>query len=511
MNVLVASHYDTKGRMVMSLMRFRKKDTSDHAEPAPAKTVAKKTASEPRKNIFQRIRDYLVDSYNGLYKIFLSGYVPKTSTFVLVITGIIIGLVWGYGLNPTQYYDAAPSSLRQSAQDQWIKMVAGSHFSNFYTDEDVVRLLQQVENPAGNITRLLESSPPNTTERVALQNIQPLAIQAGAGTPAPKPEGFLADLIKGWILPIIIVVIAMPLLNLAWKVLLYQYVAFPIIDFIKMRTDENYRQDKARRRAELEAARQRRQLQEQMVVEKDEALGAPIIQKLSIYTKGRNYDDSFEIEDDADTFLGECGASIAAKDDSGEPVAIEVWMFEMASQNTLSKIFITPAAANDPAVRSKLEPRVENPATDIIVAQNGSTLRINADTLILQAKILETAYSPAGNAFETFQMQIATFSKGAGGAPSAFAPPAATMPTPAMPPQPAPTFAPPPAPVNPEPSGGLRPLAPPPASPSPVGGGLRPLAPPPLQPLQPPPRPVQPPEDDDPFGGSGDFTPLGNS
>lgn len=495
----------------MSLMRFRKKDKSDHAEPIPQKAVAQKPDSGPRKNIFQRIRDYLIDSYNGLYKIFLSGYVPKTSTFMLVITGIIIGLIWGYGLNPTRYYDAAPSSLRQSAQDQWIKMVAGSHFSNFYTEEDVIRLLQQIENPAANITRLLESSTPNTTEQVALQNIQPLAIQAGAGTPAPKPEGFLADLIKGWILPIIIVVIAMPLLNLAWKVLLYQYVAFPIIDFVKMRTDEKYREDKARRRAELEAARQRRQLQEQMVVEKDEALGSPIIQKLSIYTKGRNYDDSFEIEDDADTFLGECGASIAVKDDAGEPVAIEVWMFEMASQNTLSKIFVTPAAVNDPGIRSKLEPRVENPMTDIVVAQNGSVLRINADTLILQAKIIEASYSPSGNAFETFQMQVATFAKGSSTAPmpSAFAPPPTAMPTPTPVtlPQPAPTYSAPPMPINPESSGGLKPLSPPPAPPS----GLRPLSPPPLQPLQPPPRPASPPEEDDPFGGSGDFTPLGNN
>jgi hypothetical protein len=64
----------------------------------------------------------------------------------------------------------------------------------------------------------------------------------------------------------------------------------------------------------------------------DAELGEPVTRKMSVFLMGRGqYDDSFEIEDQNDMFLGECGAAIAETIGEGSPTkvaAIEVWLFD---------------------------------------------------------------------------------------------------------------------------------------------------------------------------------------
>ena len=249
-------------------------------------------------------------------------------------------------------------------------------------------------------------------------------------------------------------------------------------------------------------------------------------------------------------FLGECGVSIATR--AGDDVqSVEFWGFDMATQDTLTKIFAAPAAVNDPALQAKLGPRVENPATDIIAAAPNAKLTLETDSIRIQGEIVSVVYNDAGgtpnSGIENMQLKILTWQKqgspvgaAAGGFPPI--PPPQPLPDysaikfdppPQMPASPSPggrslddyddiTFDPPPQmPASPPPGGrslddydditfdpppqmpsGRNPLQPPPLQMPP--SGLNPLQPPPLQ--MPPQRPK--PEEDDPFGGTGDFTPL---
>jgi len=562
----------------MSFLRRNKKDaTPDDAEaktPPPATPdPAPDGGSEEKKSgggPIAGIRQWLIDSYNGIYKIVLEPSMPKTSTVLMVIVGIVFGLLWGYVLNPTTFTGANPNRLNQPAQDQWIKMVAANYDRGFYADEQASSLLSRIDNPTAAIQRMLADGNLSAPDQEALQGIQQLATSV-SGTATPQDPGFVSGLLGGWLVPIILMSILVPIAFLLWRILIFPNFGAALIQRVKMARDPEYKAQVEKQRAELKIAQENRRLVEQMnkAVTVDEELGEPVMKRASIFAKGRTYDDSFEIElplDKGGDFLGQCGAVISEATDP-DPVAVEVWLFDMQSQQNLKKVFVTQAGYADAAVKAKVDADVANPATDIIIAQPGSTATIDSDKIRLQANMMAVEVG-ADARYESFQMQVQAWQKGASGTPAVPTTPAAGAPPPIPPAKPLPSyddiqFDPPPAmpsssqppaipPAKPLPSyddiefdpppampsssqpstpPSIQPLSsPPPASPpsfgqsSPPSFGQSsppPTSPPsfgqPQQPLSPPPpAPSQfPPsfgdeDDDDPFGGTGDFTPLSN-
>jgi len=337
---------------------------------------------------------------------------------------------------------------------------------------------------------------------------------AGAGRTAPRDAGFISSLMS-FLIPIIIVVILTPILVVVWRLLIYPNIVAPLRERFRPKSEEELLKKKE---LELEKADRLKaiELQKGMAKHVDEQLGEPVMQKLAIYTKGRAFDESFAIEDANDMFLGECGASKSKTlGDSNELAAVEIWLFDKEDfVRTLTKIFCSEHAYNDPAIRSELDNKVDDPVNDIVILSDGAIINLDTNALRVTATVKSLTYGstpglPPNSHFEKMQIEIAAWQKAGkavavGAGPVVAGPP--PMPSYAPPPvQPAPQFAPPPA----QP----RPLSPPPLSPQPLSPqtqpnpALRPLSPPPLQPQ--PPRPA--PQDDDPFGGTGDFTPLSNS
>lgn len=208
--------------------------------------------------------------------------------------------------------------------------------------------------------------------------------------------------------------------------------------------------------------------------------GEPIIRKASIYQTGfGNYDDSFNIETDAGMYYGEAGGTIAEK--IGEGVtAIEVWMFDKDEfANTPSAIIASEHAISDQALQSRLAPRGE-----LFKAEPGTKIVLETAALYVEARVVNVEYEDTAeipnSVFKKVTIEVIAWAKGTSGGAGA-ATPVPPMPQPVMsiPPSPAPSaptpnYAPPPMPAAPPP---------PPA----VGGAKPP---------------------DDPFGGTGDFTPI---
>src|SRR5262249_42016818 len=144
---------------------------------------------------------------------------------------------------------------------------------------------------------------------------------------------------------------------------------------------------------------------------------------VSIYSPSRAYDDSFSIEDASkdDEFLGECGAVISETIGTGEPekvTAIEVWLFDKEDfVRTLTSVFISEHAYNDPAIRSKLEVKGE-----LVVAKPGAVIKLETNTLRLQARIVDMAYGsgplPPNSYFEKMTMELQVWRRSGVGAPA---------------------------------------------------------------------------------------------
>ncbi len=515
---------------------------------APTGQPASPPAGKPpaRRN---PILSYIEDSYNGLYKIVLEPSMPTKQTVILLIVGLIIGLIWGWAIKPVQFYDATPNQMSQIAQDAWIKSVAVAHDTQtFYPDERAKPLLLAVPDPASAVNRMLQDPNIDAADASALQSLKPLTDTIVASdTPEPvKPRGIVDDLIS-LLLPIIIIVVATPILVVVWRLLIYDNLIAPIIQRIH---EARNPQDRAKR---LASAADRQRIKEQQDAgkklreqeEKDrlvavsegrgDAFGAPVMQALYIYSKGRSFDESSEIELKTGEFLGQCGAVIAEAVDP-DPTAVEVWLFDMFDQVNLKKVLITETAYGNPSIRAAVEDSVENPNEDIIVAKPGTVVTLETQKLRLQAKLPAVTVAQDGR-FENFNMQMQAWDKSKMGAGVSAPAPVAVAPlTFDAPPAPRPMAPLPPAPLPARPMSDYNDLQfdPPPAAP------LRPSAPAPLPPAQsrplsdydnmqfdPPPMPRQAPvqplhpsapppaapgfgDEDDPFGNTGDFTPLGS-
>jgi len=522
----------------MGLFRNKKEDESVQAVPmTPPQGNAKET-----KKSGGGLRQWLIDSYNGLYKVVLEPSMPTKQSIILLVVGLVIGLLWGYLLSPTIFYGANPNRLNGAAQEQWIRMVAvGAYSRAEYTEQSAAELASKVPNPVQTINQLLSDPNLSQTDRDSLQFL--LSILPGdlAGAEPIEPPG-IVNQVLGLLVPFLLVIIVTPILVLLWRLLIYPNIGAPIVTKIREMTDPELAEKNRRSREEIKIMQQQRVLRDQMKAEvsTDMELGEPVMQYLAIYKPERSFDESVEIElplDKGGDFLGQCGTVIAEAVDP-DPVAVEVWLFDMFSQQNLKKIFITETGYNDLSIRSRLESDVANPATDLIVAVPGAVINLDTEKLRLQGKMASVAVNANGR-FQDFNLQLRAWQKGVAARPAAIpaAPIAAPMPAPApapaaIPPMPvakplsdydeiqfdpppaipqqsAPSsFAPPPGfgqfPQQPPASGSMQPLTPPPLGQAPQAPrpGMTPLSPPPLRP-QPPAS-----NDDDPFGGTGDFTPL---
>jgi hypothetical protein len=515
--------------------------------PPVGKAATPRKASRARSaggSPITRLRSWLIDTYNGLFRIVILPQLPKPKLLLVITLSFLAGLTWAYVIVPAQFYDASVSQLSRNQRDLYLILVSGSYQAGFYDSTDIVNLLSQVEDPAGSIERLIQQQTGQV--QASLQELLPLAQQAGPGTPAP-PGGDIVTEVLTIVAAVIIFIVVVNVIALLWGLLIGGFVE-RFAARLKPETDAD-----RRAKATIEDIRRRKELELQMRQESTAGaggspLGPPIMQRISTYTKGRAYDDSFAIEDANDMFLGECGATIAKTiGDTQELAAVEIWLFDKEDfVRTLTKIFVSEHAYNDPVIRSELEPKVEDPANDLVIVRPGATLSLETNQLVVQAKIANLEFGtgplPPNSHFEALTIQMQAWEKAGAPVPAATAAGAASTglppvdsyeigPAPTTPPQPyqpapQPYEQPPPQPYeqppqpyepSPQPYGQPQPFEQPPQSaPQPPPSAPPESSPPGMRPLSPP--PMQPPgqffdedeeeDDDDPFGGTGDFTPI---
>ncbi len=545
----------------MSFLRRNREPEEAQAVPAQQQPPpAQPTAQEEESS--GGLIGWLRDSYNGLYKVVLEPSMPKWATIILLLVGFAIGLFWAYVISPTIFYNANPNRLNEVAQQQWARMIAvGFDPGTQYGTEAALDLLDSIPNPVETIDALIADPNLNPEDREALQSLRAVVPEDFAGAEPIEPTGFFQQLLSAVLLPAILILVITPILFLLWRLLIYPNLVAPIVDRARQATDKEYAERRRTEQESLRVQKEQRRLRDEMAKQADDSeLGKPIMQNLAIYTPNRQFDESYEIElplDQGGDFLGQSGVVLAEAVDP-DPVAVEMWLFDMFSQQNLKKIFVTPTGYSDPSIRSRLEADVDSPA-DVIVAEPGAVAMIESDKIKMQGKMVTVDFNSQGR-FENFQMQVRAWQKNAGApAPVAggglpeydnlqFDPPP-PMPS-SQPTQPSgqsagygqqQSYSPPPQ--RQSYGSGYDPLSPPqppqqPPQQQSYGSGYDPLSPPqpPQQPpQQQPPQPPQPPQqqsygsgydpltppplnyppqrpeeddEDDPFGGTGDFTPL---
>ena len=452
------------------------------------------------------MKKFILDSYNGLYKVLLRPYIPRATVIGALIAGVIVGLFWAYALAPAVYYDADPSSLHQSWQDEWVKLIADRNAAaNFDIGDNLTYLLSRVDNPLEIVDRLIVT-PGEEANSARLQAIRPYAEAAEATAVSAPSSSSLANILPYIFAPLIAAGVFI-LIAILYGMFIKPNVVEPLMKRVR---GEKTSAEVQAMKAQVQAAKQAEATSKSDFTAT--AYGEPLMQRMSTYILGHGqYDDSFSIEDDGKHFLGECGAEVSETIGVGEPqraTAIEVWLFDKDDfVRTTTRVFCSEHAYNDPALRTKLEL-----TGDLVVAQPGATAVLETATLRVQAKVVDIEYGsgpmPDKSFFQKLTLELAAWRRDGSDAPVAAAPQAVPI-APAVPaaasnPNPPPPVT-VPLPSPPSPAAATTPL---PAVTRPVPA-VQPVSSPPVTPVPavtPVLRPVPPPApDDDPFGGAADF------
>jgi hypothetical protein len=446
---------------------------------------------------------FLKDSYNGIYVVLLKPYMPRSKTLLVLILGILLGLLWAYALSPTVYYDSDPRTLHQSWQDEWVKLLADRNAAttNIDISGNIVDLLRRVDDPVGIVNRLI-ATPGEEANRAKLEAIRQFAEQAEPNAVVAPEPSIISNVLPYIIAPLVIVVVG-TIVTVLFGMFVYPNLIEPLQRRARGETTNPLVVQERKARAETAKLMETRKTD--FAATSD--FGPPLMQRMSNYTPGfGTYDESYTIEDEQERFLGECGALISETIGTGDPAkaaAIEVWLFDKDDfVRTVTKVFVSEYAYNDPSLRSKLEAK-----GDLVLAQPGAIVLMETNTLRLQARIVDMQYGtgplPPNSYFEKMTIELAAWRKSAGGVPMTATQQVVATPQTAAPPPMQPAA----APVRQQPTfQSPQPLPPAtmPPQPSPRTTGNAPS----LRPaIAPPPR-ANPAPEDDPFGGTGDFTPI---
>lgn len=423
---------------------------------------------------------------------------PKRGTIMLVVIGMVIGMVAAYIVIPTEFTGASPRHMSQQAIRQWVRMVAVGHSQDVhYDDGNALLFLQQIPNPQNVVEGLAANTNVPAAERGALTALTEINGYANlVGTLAPYDPGIFLSSLQV-IAAIVAVAVAVPMLTIAGR------SVYPGRED-RDEPAEAPASAMSPARSQVSPAAVAPQSYQaysepppsppwgEDETEKSGTVhpqfGAPVMQAVSSYVKGQNYDDSFAIElgpDQDNQFLGECGISIATRV-GNELQSVEFWGFDMASQETLTKVFAAPAALSDPALIAAVANRVKDPTTDIIAAETGARLVVDSSAIQIQAEVKSVLCNYGGgtpsSGIETLRIELLAWHKQNQSASV----PAAGYPAPAH--SPFNEYA--DLQVSP-PSQAASPTPPPPA-----GSAGSPSAK----------RPED--DEDDPFGGTGNFMPY---
>jgi len=302
------------------------------------------------------------------------------------VLGLLVGLLIGWVLWPTSFYNATPSMLRQDFRDNYLIWVAREYAATgdleqaqarlgveFWKDETPQAALKDLAadrdgEDAQYLTALADAleAAPQPARKSLLERFRPVFLVCGAG------------------------LILVGLVGLAY---------FGLQRF------------RGRQQPVSERAITSRRAEPTAWVGEE---APPLAQFVTTYTLGDDYyDPSFSIETETGDFLGECGVGISETIGVGDPkkvTALEVWLFDKNDIRTVTKVLMSEYAFHDEALRASLSAK-----GDLILAEPGTEVLLETATLILRARVAELQYGvgrlPDNSFFQRITLELGAWVK----------------------------------------------------------------------------------------------------
>ena len=318
---------------------------------------------------------------------------PAVSAVIALVVGILLGLIWAWGIQPVEWIDQPIDKLRPDLRMEYMSMAVDS----FRVNGDINLAAKRYNDLGSYAYQTFQElkAQPGKVDPVLLDIFELKMTEAGAmkpGAPVPEkaagPSIFTALLWGG--------VAALLLVALAFGFYLFRGSRRP--------------------GAPLTAAQQAAEMTRS--VEKTDysavASAPPVAQYVTTYVLGDDlFDDSFSIDSQSGEFLGECGVGISETIGVGDPkkvTAFEVWMFDKNDIQTVTKVLMSPHAFNDANFRAKLESKGE-----MFLVEPHKQMMLETQTLQMVVTVVDVQYGqgalPAGSYYDRVTLELAIWSK----------------------------------------------------------------------------------------------------
>lgn len=322
---------------------------------------------------------------------------PVIAAILAGVGGILLGLIWGWVIQPVEWKDAPPSLLNVGYQEQYLRMAIDSFGVNGDTQLAIQRY-QELGSAGSALLKTIQTNP-GKQNPVTIMNFSNLVQPVSAiGTPTPSgtpaTPGTSSRLVSYGII--------------VFAILAVGGVGFALYKFLGPRL--------SRRGGETTPAQQADRLSKQTEITDYASRGeeAPIAQFVTTYVLGDDlFDDSFGIDSPSGEFLGECGVGISETIGVGDPkkvTAFEVWLFDKNDIQTVTKVLMSSHAYNDVATLQRLEAKGEP-----ILVEAGKQFVLETAALQLMATVSDVEYGqgalPDSSYFERVTLELAIWPK----------------------------------------------------------------------------------------------------
>jgi hypothetical protein len=347
-----------------------------------------------------------------------------------LVLGIVLGLGYGWGIDPVDWKDASPSLLRQDLQVDYLRMAIDSYSVNKNADLAVTRY-ERLGEAGPEVLRLVGESP-DEVDPTAIQNFsavveimdepsqQPVeaspvvgagqATEIGPTATESAPAGsstmrLIAPVCGATLLLGALLIGALYLRNRLGVDVEDEPFLEPGFDM----PDEYSSELQDRLASEFGEPPMSEPEPPAKQIETAVMDAEPLSTFRTIYALGDDrYDDSFSVESASGDFLGECGVGIGEIMGAGEPKkvsAFEVWLFDKNDIQTVTKVLMSDYTYKDEETRNRMAAK-----GDPVLAEPGGVVYLQTASLQVEARIVDMTYGqsalPDGSFFERMTIEL---------------------------------------------------------------------------------------------------------